>query len=85
MRSTASRCATSCAAHAGQEQHLGKRVGADAGVAAGEQIIEHAHLREQLAVLEGAGEAEPRDLVRRAAGDVARRGSGSRPRRDRCR
>ena len=28
------------------------------------------HLRKQLAVLERAGEAEPRDLVRRAAGDV---------------
>ena len=59
-----------CAAHARQEQHLGQRIGADARMAAGQQVVQHAHLREQLAVLEGAGEAEPRDFVRRAAGDV---------------
>ena len=40
-------------------------------VAAGEQIIEHAHLRKQFAVLEGAGDPEPRHLMRRQAGDVA--------------
>ena len=73
------------APHARQEQHLGKRIGADARVAAGQQVVEHAHVRQQLAVLERAGEPEPGDLVRRAAGDVVRRESGSRPRRDRCR
>jgi hypothetical protein len=36
----------------------------------GQQVIEHAHLREQLAVLECAGETEPRDFVRRAPGNV---------------
>ncbi len=55
---------------AGKEQHLGQRIGADAGVAAGQEVVEHRHLREQLAVLEGAREAEPRDLVRLAAGNV---------------
>ena len=43
----------------------------DAGVAAGEQIVEHRHLRKQLAVLEGAGQTQPRDLVRLAPGDLA--------------
>jgi hypothetical protein len=38
--------------------------------AAGQQIVQDRHLREQLAVLERAREPEPRDLVRRAAGDV---------------
>ena len=58
------------APHARQKQHFGERVGADAGMAAGQQIVEHRHVRKQLAVLEGAGKAEPRDLVRRPAGDV---------------
>ena len=40
-------------------------------MAAGQQIFQHAHLREQFAVLEGAGQPEPGDLVRRLAGDVA--------------
>jgi hypothetical protein len=40
-------------------------------MAAGEQIIEHAHLRKQFAVLEGAGDPEPRHRMRRQAGDVA--------------
>ena len=39
-------------------------------MAAGQQIVQHRHLRKQFAVLEGARDAEPRDLVRRAAGDV---------------
>ena len=39
-------------------------------MAAGHQVVEHAHVREQLAVLEGAGDAEPGDRVRRTAGDV---------------
>ncbi len=58
------------APHARKEQHLGERIGADAGVPAGQQVVEHRHLRKQLAVLERAREPEPRDLVRRAAGDV---------------
>ncbi|OPZ25577.1 MAG: hypothetical protein BWZ02_02400 [Lentisphaerae bacterium ADurb.BinA184] len=39
-------------------------------MAAGEQVVDHAHLRKQFAVLEGAGEAERRDIVRLPAGDV---------------
>ena len=54
-------------------------------MAAGQQIFQHGHLRKQFAVLEGAGEAEPRDLMRRPAGDIAAAESGSRRRRDRCR
>ena len=73
------------AAHARQKQHLRQRVGADARMPAGQQIVEHGHLRKQLAMLERACDAEPRDLVRRTAGDVRRRGSGSRRCRDRCR
>jgi len=34
------------AAYVRQEQHLGHRIGADARVTAGQQIVEHAHLRE---------------------------------------
>src|SRR5689334_6378614 len=58
-------------AHARQEQHFRKRAGANARVPAGKQIVEHAHLRKQFAVLEGAGDAEPRYLMRRKTGDVA--------------
>src|SRR6185503_3688026 len=58
------------AAYVRQEQHLGHRIGADARVTAGQQVVEHAHLREQLAVLERAGETEPGNLVRRASGNV---------------
>src|SRR4029079_6392953 len=58
-------------AHARQEQHLRKRAGANARVPAGEQIVEHAHLRKQFSVLEGAGDTEPRYLMRRKTGDVA--------------
>ena len=35
-----------------------------------QQIVEHAHLREQLAVLECARQAETRDFVRRTPGNV---------------
>ena len=73
------------APHGRQKQHLGERIGADAGVAAGQQVVEHRHLRKQLAVLEGAREPEPRDLVRRAAGDVVAAKADRCPRRDRCR
>ena len=52
------------APHGRQKQHFGERIGPDAGMAAGEQIVHHRHLREQFAVLEGAGDAEPRDVVR---------------------
>ena len=70
MRSTASRCADLGAPHAGQKQHLGERIGGDARVPAGQKIFQHAHLREQFAMLERARKPEPRDVVRRAAGDV---------------
>ena len=73
------------ASHARQEQHLGQRIGADAGVPPGQQVVQHRHLAEQLAVLEGAREPEPGDLVRRARRRYCRRGSGLRPRRGRCR
>ena len=46
------------------------KIGADAGVAAGQEVVEHRHLRKQFAVLEGAGKPEPRDLVRLAARDI---------------
>ena len=39
-------------------------------MAAGHDVVEHAHVREQLDVLEGAGDAEPGDRARRQAGDV---------------
>ena len=68
----------------GQEQHLLQRVGGKARVTAGHDVVEHAHVREQLDVLEGAGDAELGDRARRQAGDVARRESGCGPRRDRC-
>ena len=73
------------APHARQKQHLGERIGGDARVAAGQEIVEHRHVREQLAVLEGAGDAEPRDLVRRAAGDILAAKADRALRRDRCR
>src|SRR2546430_3182891 len=53
-----------------QKQHLGKGIGVNARVAPGQEIVEHRHLREQFAVLEGAGKAEPGDLVRLAPRDV---------------
>src|SRR5207342_1201707 len=57
-------------AHVRQEQHLSHRIGADARVTACQQIVEHAHLRKKLAVLEGARKAEPRDLVWRTPGNI---------------
>ena len=56
--------------HAWQKQHFSDRICADARVAAGQQIIQHAHLRKKLAVLERSREAEPRDLMRRTPGNV---------------
>src|SRR5262249_22786368 len=58
------------APHARQKQHLGERMGSDARMPAGEQIVEHRHGGEQLAVLERAGEAELRDLMRWPSGDI---------------
>ncbi len=37
---------------------------------AGQQIIQHAHLRKKFAVLERSREAESRDLMRRTPGNV---------------
>jgi hypothetical protein len=58
------------AAHGRQEQRLLQRIGAKAGVPPGHDVVEHAHMGEELDVLEGAGDAEPGDGARRAAGDV---------------
>ena len=55
--STASRWRISSPAHRGQKQHLRERIALDARVAAGQQVVDHAHLREQFAVLEGARRA----------------------------
>ena len=52
------------APHARQEQHFGDGIGRDARMPAGQKIFQHAHLREQFAVLERAGEPEAGDLVR---------------------
>src|SRR5262249_16392507 len=57
------------AAHSPEEQHLGQGIGADACVPPGQEVVEHRHLRKQLAVLERACESEPSNLVPRAAGD----------------
>src|SRR5262249_38388413 len=57
------------AAHSREEQHLGQGIGADACVPPGQEVVEHRHLRKQLAVLERACESEPSNLVPRAAGD----------------
>src|SRR5262245_22188320 len=57
--------------HTRQEKHFGDRVSADAGMASGQEIFQHAHMHEQLAMLERAGETETRDLVRRPPSDVA--------------
>src|SRR5262245_49095037 len=59
------------APHRCQKQYLGKGVGANARMAAGQEIVQHRHLRKQFAVLEGARKPEAGDLVRLAPGDVA--------------
>src|SRR5215470_3610496 len=43
---------------------------AHAGMAAGQEILDHCHVGEQLAMLEGARDPEPRDGMRRAAGKL---------------
>ena len=58
------------ASHARQEQHLGNRVGADARVPPGQEVVEHAHLRKQLPVLERAGNPEARDVMGGTAADI---------------
>jgi hypothetical protein len=58
------------AAHARQEQHLGDRIGTDSGMTTGQQVVEHRHVRKQLAVLEGSGKPKLRDVVRQPAGDI---------------
>ncbi len=57
-------------AHARQEQHLLPELGRAMAVTADQQIAEHGRVLEQLDVLEGAGDAEPRDAVGRHFGDV---------------
>ena len=66
------------APHAGKKEHLGQHVRRNAAMAAGQQIFQHRHLRKHFAVLEGAGDAEPRDLVR-GRPLMSRRAGGSRP------
>ena len=51
---------------------------------AGGDVLQHRHLRERLHDLEGAREAEPRDLVRPHARDVAGRRSAPGPRSAGC-
>src|SRR5205823_1495219 len=58
------------APHGGQEQHFSKRRSGDAGVASGQQVVQHRHLGEQLAMLEGAREAQARNRMRLMASDV---------------
>ena len=57
-------------AHARQEECLGEEAGVDVRVARDEQVLDHAHVRKQLAVLEGAGDAEARNAMRPHTGDV---------------
>ena len=59
------------AAHTREKQHFRESVRAHARVSAGEQIIDHAHLRKQLAVLKSAGNAQAGNIVRRQSADVA--------------
>ena len=68
----------------GQEQHLLQRIGGEARVTAGHDVVEHAHVREQLDVLEGAGDAELGDRARRQAGDVLAAEADAALARDRC-
>src|SRR5262245_14705354 len=58
------------AAHTWQEQHLGEWMGAHARMAAGQQVLDHGHVRKQLAMLERARDTEPGDVVWRAATQV---------------
>ena len=58
------------APHAGKKQHLGENIGGDAAMPSGQDVFQNRHLRKYLAVLEGAGDTEPGDIVRGAAVDV---------------
>src|SRR5262249_57506571 len=55
------------APHSGREQHTLQLVGLQPKVAAGHDVVEHAHVREQLDMLEGARDTEPRHGARRQA------------------
>ena len=48
------------ALHGGREQHALQRVCGKARMAAGHDVVKHAHVPEQLDMLEGARDAEPR-------------------------
>ncbi len=60
-------------AHAAQEEAFGENARPHPRVARDEQVLEHRHVREELAVLEGAGDAERGDAVRSRARDVLAR------------
>ena len=57
--------------HGGQEQDILPELGGGMAVPADQQVGQHGRILEQLDVLEGAGDAELGDLVRRHLGDVA--------------
>jgi hypothetical protein len=59
------------APHRGQEQDLLPELRGGVAMPSDQQVGQHAGVLEQLDVLEGAGDAELRDLVRRHLGDVA--------------
>ena len=69
MRSTAARCARSSARAAGRKSALRDKAGGEARVAADEQVVDHAKVRQQLAVLESARYRAGR-RVRPLAGDA---------------
>ena len=50
---------------------LAQHAGGHAGVARHQEVLQHRHVSEQLAVLERARQPEPRHRVRPGAGDVA--------------
>src|SRR5436190_357785 len=58
------------APNARQEQHFRDGVSVKSGMATGEQIFDHRHLRKQFAMLECPSDPEPCDLMRLAAVDV---------------
>ena len=58
--STARRCSTPARARR-QEERLGEHAGPQARMPPDEQVLDHGQVREELAVLEGARDAERRD------------------------
>src|SRR5690348_14622067 len=58
------------AARRGQEERLGDEAGSEPRMPADEQVVEHAQVRQQLAVLEGARDAEAGDGVGLCAGNA---------------